>query len=121
MKWLGPFALLLTAISLIGCGDDHHLTSVSISPTAGTAMSSSHGQVAFSATGTLNNGSTRALSSSDGLVWSTSDTTIATIDDSGAATCQAPGTVTITGTAPQSLNRGSSSQPVSGTATLACT
>jgi hypothetical protein len=54
-------------------------------------------------------------------VWSTSDTTIATIDDSGAATCEAPGTVSITGTAPQSLHRGSSSQPVSGTATLACT
>ncbi len=113
-------AMIGMIVFLVACGEDHHLTSMSVSPSSASAASSSHGQAAFAATGTLNNGSSRALDASDGLIWSTSDSTIATIDSNGAATCMAPGTVTITGTAPRNLAKGSTSNAVSGTATLTC-
>ena len=121
MKYNSLTLVVFLAAMLAGCGSGGpKVHAVTIAPNPAGSTSSPQGQISFAATGMMSNNTTRALTSSNGLLWGSSNTTIATINSDGVATCLAPGTVTITATAPDNLNKGSNAPAVSGTATLNC-
>lgn len=119
------FKSLVLIVSLAGllsaCGSSSpKLRAITLAPNPAGSSSVPQGQVAFTATGSMSNNTTRALTSSNGLIWATSNTAIATINSNGVATCLTAGTVTVTATAPNNLNKGSNAPAVSGTAKLTC-
>ena len=111
---------------LLACGGSADtIQTVSVSPpqAQGTAP---NGAVNFTATGTFANNQSRLLTSQDGLMWTSSNTSVATINPlTGQGTCLTEGVVTITASVPADLTFGAgghtSSNKVSGTATLQCT
>jgi hypothetical protein len=113
--------VVVLAVVLPGCGSGGpKLRAITIAPNAADTTSSPQGQISFAATGMMSNNTTRALGSSNGLVWGSSNTTLGTINSNEVATCLTPGSVTITATAPDNLNKGSNAPAVSATATLSC-
>ena len=123
-----PLPLVLLATLLMGCGAGHPtLTKITVAPAIATASSSPQTAVGFTATGTFANNQSRALNVADGLTWQSSNITLVSIDSLGNATCKMPGIVTLTASAPATLQFtvgsgvNNTSATVSGTAMLTCT
>jgi hypothetical protein len=134
MKSLQCGAVLIIAVLLLSCGNDHpKLMSIAVSPATATVSTGNSmpamnmPSMTFVAMGKFSNGSTRQLSQADGLKWVSANTMVATVDMNGVATCVAAGVVTITAQVPVNVTMmvgGMSAQPtastMSGTASLTC-